>query len=425
MKFLAKSVVIIISFMGINLSAMDIYEALEYTFANNPQIESARATLAAQAQNVAIANSSLLPQIGAGVSSETTFNRIESEQNITNNSERWTSSANVGLNQVIYNRALILGSDIAKERLTLDELLYLQTEQQVLFGAASAYINYIKQEKILTLRKTYENVLKEQVDIIDASFEVGELTKTDKYQAQARYNGATSAKIAAQANLISAEASFIQYIGKQPKNLQQILLPKSFPKSQGQAIDIAYNNSINLQVARAQVEIANKSWQQAKSARYPVVSGKLQGSWSENHHESPDRNIENNLIGNASINLSVPIYQGGAITAKIDAAKDSVIAAEKSLIANENLLKDQVISAWGQYEASSAQSESFKSQIFAAVESAKGIKKEFELGNRPLVDLLNAELEVVNANENYINSMATEAIAAWALLQVIGIINIL
>ena len=255
-------------------------------------------------------------------------------------------------------------------------------------------------------------------------FEIGDLTRTDVAQSQSRLALAQGDLRSAQANLIAAREAYIQLTGLAPDDLQPPPPLPGLPASAEDAVFVALEDNPDLIAARERAEASRFDVDVAGSGRLPRVSIFTGGDYS-NYLGTLGGNIGPNVpqtatTAQAGVSVSIPIFQGGRpaalqrqAQARSAAALETVIAAERDVIA-------QVRSAWSSWQAATQIIASTQSAVDAATLSLEGVRAENTVGNRTILDILNAEQELVLARSQLVTARRNAYVAGFSLLAAMG-----
>ena len=191
-----------VALAGVPAAAQSLTDTLATAYANNPTLAAARAALRVTNEQIPQALSNWRPTVtvntsggaqvidsGSGSSAESTF----------------PLSADLSVTQPLYRGGrTVADTKRAEATVTAQRASLLSTEQDVLFGTATAYLDVWRDQSVLQLNLNNERVLERQLEASEDRFEVGEITRTDVAQAEARVSGAISDLSQARANLIGA-----------------------------------------------------------------------------------------------------------------------------------------------------------------------------------------------------------------------------
>jgi outer membrane protein len=296
----------------------------------------------------------------------------------------------------------------------------LGVEQQVLFQAVQAYVDVVRDRKILNQRQLNLSVLRKLADAAAKRFEVGEITRTDVSQSNARVSAAKSAVATARAQLAASEASYEEVVGsKAPKQLNWPDAAR-LPSSLEAALSVAQKANPNI-LAAAFVEDAARhntkaikgeaDWKVDFSA---VVSGNTQGQLR------PQRQFSATSSASLGLVASKNLYDGGLNKSRVHEAGH--IASQRSIekIAAVRVVRQNVKTAWNNYSATVQAISSAREQVAATQSALEGVQTEYTVGSRSTVDVLNVQQELVNAQVSLIVAQHNRILTSYQLLAATG-----
>ena len=215
----------------------------------------------------------------------------------------------------------------------------LSTEQTVLFNAATAYLNVLRDQAVLDLNVNNEQVLRRQLQATRDRFNVGEVTRTDVSQAEASLATATAGRVAAEGTLAASRANFVNAIGVMPENLTFPNKPLELPKSVQEATSTAAERNPNVIAALYTERAARYGVDLVTGELLPTVS--LNGTFARNTNSISGSSTLNrdNSLNSASITaqLSMPLYEAGSITSRVRAAKQTVSQRRQDVLTQRRL----------------------------------------------------------------------------------------
>lgn len=291
-------------------------------------------------------------------------------------------------------------------------------EQDVLLGAASIYMDVLRDTAILGLRADNIEVLKEQVKQTQARIPIGQATETDIAQAEAALAQGRSDYFAARGALQASMASFRQLVGVEPRALQpaksvEALLPKRLDL----AVDIGQRDHPAIASALHAADAASLGVKVAESTLYPTAS--ITGALN--------RDLDAQGMGGAKSfsaaifgQINVPIYQGGMEYASIRQAKEQFGQARLVADLQRNQVRANVVTAWGQLQAAKSQVMSTQSAVAAAGIALTGIRSEALAGQRTTFDILTAQQNLLMARVAQVMTQRDRVVASYAILAAMG-----
>ncbi len=289
-------------------------------------------------------------------------------------------------------------------------------EQNILFDAASAYLDVIQNGLIANYRLQALEFLNEQVRSEQSRFDVGESTRTDVAQARGRRAGAEAQLSVARANLATSRAIYQQLIGKEPGKLK---MPKGvgnlIPESMTTAIAVATSNHPAIKATNHLVDQAQFNVKSSEGSLLPQISLNGQVNRRYNVAEDTDRDF-----AQITANLNVPIYQGGRVSAQVRQGKEILGQRRIEVDLSISNVRAAVISAYSQLEAARSASVANRAQLDAAKLALEGAVEERKVGQRTTLDVLDTQQDVLNAQIALAQAERDLVVASYAALSAIG-----
>lgn len=406
-------------------SAETLREALEAAYLSNPQLMAQRAALRATDEGVARSTSAFLPQInGTG-----TFTRGNNNRTVGNSPvfpiDIQNDNYTLNVDQQLFNGFQNVNTrEQAKSNVRAGREQLLSVEQQVLLEAATAYVNVLRDEAVVELNQNNVQVLERQLQASRDRFRVGEVTRTDVAQSEARLEGAVSTLLSSEATLAASRAQYQRVIGRPPGSLTVPASPEPFlPETLDAAIEIAVAESPNVKSARYNEEAARRGVSAAKGALSPTVGVRGSLSHREAIQSNPADATVADIIDDAAtvtLQVTVPIWNGGARHSDVRRAKQVRSQRMMEIYQAERVAQENALVAWNNYRASKAQIVSSEAQVRANEIALEGVRQEAYVGSRTTLDVLNAEQELLNARVALVRAQRNEAVAAYSLVSAIG-----
>jgi TolC family type I secretion outer membrane protein len=420
-------------------SAETLEDALSLAYDSNPTLAAARAQVRAQDETFIQARSQALPRVTASVTGGTSDAersgpgsqvRIDPDTGLpvglTPNAND-AFSYSLSASQNLYRGGRTGASmDQALANIYAARAQLSSTEQAVLLAAVQAYMDVRRDEEILSIRANNVQVLERQLQASRDRFEVGEITRTDVSQAEARLAGARSEFAAAQAALMASRAAYEQVIGQSPGTLEPEPPLPELPADLEAAYAQAMESNPDVVAAAFSEEAARAGVRNAKGAMYPTVSVQASAGHSEQYiggpfeYEGDPFASESTQIG---AQISIPLFSGNALSSQLRQARQGEAGARFQLRDTERRVRESVSRAWSAYLASVSQTESTAEQVRANELAFAGVEAEAAVGLRTTLDVLNAEQELLNARLALVQAERNAYIAGYALLQAVGQVN--
>ena len=404
-------------------AADTLFDVLAYTYENSLTITAERSNLKATDETVAIAKSGYRPRLTADGNIGRSYNKYDYDNTVLDDGlKRYQNPSDISLNftQPVFSGLSTKNTvNSAKMNVRAGRSNLLSTEQTTLLDATTAYMDVIRDKAVLDLQINNENVLKRHLESYRKRFKVGELTRTDVAQSEARVSGATASRIAAEGDLKVSEARFFSVVGIEPNQLKDVEeVPVRLPETLDEAINLAMKNNPQIKAAEYVREAAGFSVSAKKGALLPEV----------NITAGIGRQRENLTVEQAdywrvAANVSVPLFQSGSEYAEVRQAKNLENRYRILWAKTCQDVRSDTIAAWEQYQATKAQIESIKAQIKASKIALDGVIREAKVGSRTVLDVLDAEQEHLDNQVSLVKVHRDEIVAAFTLMSAIGQMN--
>ncbi len=418
-RLLAAAALSVVSIMPVVAHAETILGALAKAYEHNSTLNSARAGVRVTDESVAIAKSGYRP----------TINGIGTINYGSNAGTRLTTgSFGVEINQTLFDgfqtRNNVRAAE-ARVRASVESLR--NTEQNTLFDAAAAYMDVIRDRQIAVLRERNLAFLEEQVRAAQSRFEVGEGTRTDVAQSEASRAAAIATLAAARANASASEAIYQQVIGDAPNQLAPAAaLANRLPGSLAAAEAMASAEHPAINATEHLVDAADFDVRVTEGALLPGVTASA-GISRDYRNTVPDTFSASEGTSNSAnigATLTVPIYQGGRVSAQVRQSKESLGQARIEVDVTRDQVRAAVTSAWTQYIAAQEQLTSTREAVAAAQLALDGVIEERNVGQRTTLDVLDSQADLIDAQIAVANSERNVVVASYAILSAIGRLSV-
>lgn len=398
--------------------AETLKNALIQAYHDNPSLAAARAQLRATDENVTLQQAQTLPT--ANLSSTYTEFLKQSSSSFISPSRQFSS--NIDLSVPIYSGGGTKNNILAaKTRVEAGRAELRGTESQIFSRVVSAYMDVIQQEAIVGLAANNVDVLITNLEATSDRFEIGDLTRTDVAQSESRLALAQGDLRSSQANLVSARENYIALVGKAPTALEAPPPLPGFPDNPDSAVDIALESNPDLIAAHERAQAAGFDTKSAGAGRLPRLEAFTTGGY-QNYLGSLGTAAasQSSTSAQAGLRFSLPLFQGGRVaaqqrqaSAQQEAALEQVIATERDVIAN-------VRASYSSWRAAKAIITSSQTAVAAAELGLEGVRAENTVGNRTILDILNAQQELLSARVQLVRARRNEYVAGFTLLATMG-----
>ncbi len=296
----------------------------------------------------------------------------------------------------------------------------LDVEQRVLLNAVSAYVETRGMERIVQLSQNNVRLITRELGAARDRFQVGEITRTDVSLARSRLAAARSTLVTAEGDLSDARARYVRWIGDLPETLSAPPEAPATAASIEDATAVAMRRHPVVLEARHQSEAADLGAKAAKRRMRPTIS--LNGSFTQFDRRQGPANSD--IQRQLSVTLDATIYQGGARLAGFRGAFARADSAKARLHSSTRDVRQRVRNAWTAVSVAEASIVAANEQIDAAEVAFRGVRQEAALGARTTLDVLNAELELLNARTGLVRSEIRAQVARYDLLSQMGLLTV-
>lgn len=401
--------------------ADDLREALVLAYNTNPTLQAARAQQRATDENVPIERADGLP----GLSASATHTELLHESGSSGFTPDRQLQASLSLGVPIYSGGVVRNSVRAAEtRVEAGQADLRATESAVFSRVVAAYMDVILAEAVAGLNRKNADVLEVNLRAATDRFEIGDLTRTDVAQSQARLAVARGDTRSAESNLVAARENYIATVGKPPVDLQAPPPLPGLPASVQDAVAHALEHNPDLIAARERSKASEFDIAVAGSTRLPRVEVFTSGSYSDYYGTlrsgAGTAPSQSSTGATAGVRASIPLFQGGRPAALRRQAQARAAATMENEIAIERDVIAQVRAAWSSWQAANEIITSSQTAVDAAALSLEGVRAENSVGNRTILDILDAERELLQTRVRLETARRNAYVAGFSLLAAMG-----
>lgn len=397
------------------VKAETLAQTLVSAYEHSGLLEQNRALLRAADEDVAQIVASLRPIINWSADITRTFSRSRNGAILSTPA---STDINVGLtlDLLLFDFGETrFRREAAKETVLATRQTLRSVEQQILLRAVTAFLNVQRNQQFVSLRQNNLRLLRQELRAARDRFEVGEVTRTDVAQAEARVAEAQGQLAGAQGDLTQAVEEFRAAVGRRPGNLQS---PSRLPNLSGDvdaSKSIAVRNHPDILQAQREVASADLTIFAAESAMKPQLN--LTGRIGVGEEIGGNDYTRSGSVG---FEVTGPIYQGGLLSSAKRQAMARRDAARGNLHEVRHRILQDVGNAYAILQAARAVELASREQVRAAQVAFRGVREEATLGARTTLDVLDAEQELLDARTNLISADVDVSIAAYQVLASIG-----
>ena len=414
-KFLTGSLAA--ALMAGTASADTLREALVSTYRTNATLTAQRESLKATDATVAIARAAGRPQLSATAG----LNRDLTRSGILDTGGDATLSVGADLSYPLFTGGRVSNTVRgAKTRVEAGRATLRAVEGDVFTEAVAAYMDVIRDRAVVELNQNNVRVLTTNLEATSDRFEIGDLTRTDVAQSEARLQQGRARLAVAQGNLTASEAVYRRVIGHPPGDLAPPPPLPPLPATEDEAVRIALNDNPDLLAAERFAVAAGYDVRVAQAGRLPTLSAVGSGTYVNE--------LEGTIAGVPStgsqttvgLSTNVPIFQGGLIGGRVRQAQALQGQAFEQVVGTERAVVAATRAAFANYHAAG---EAIRAQTVAvqANELAlEGVRAEQSVGTRTVLDVLDAEQELLNAQVLLVTARRDHYVTGFQLLNAMG-----
>lgn len=394
--------------------ATSIYEAMSAAYSYHPLLKQSRVELEAVDEGASQALSGWLPSINATASRGKQF--IDSNGAYSDSIQ---DTKSVTLSQPLFRGGQTMAEmKKAKHDIHASRADLVATEQSVLLDTAIAYMDALEALEVLKLNEKNYETFKKHLDRTEKRFEIGDITKTDVFQAEAQLLSAEASLIEAQGKLSTVKAEYKRVTGT--SFLEPLTVPdvptvvdntKDTLVGLGLKIHptvVSYQNKVNSQKQAVHVEQADL---------LPKLSLNASSSITKGGGFVGDLELNNDQV---TVDLTVPVYAGGLRYSKVRQAKKRLKEAEYDLEGQEEIVRKTIVEAYHNYQTAKTVIRSKESSVKSFESVLAGVEKEAETGARTTLDVLDAEKDLFSSKAELISAQRDLIVNAFTLLSSIG-----
>ena len=411
MRYLHLASVSLLAALAQPALADTLADAIASAYSNNPEITAARAQLRATDETVEIARTDTRPNVGVTGSF---VNQLTDR--FGNYGQVWTGG--IQITQPVWEGGRVrAGISAAEARVDAARARLQATEHAVVTDTVTAYADVLRMQSIVALNENQIRVLEQQLQASKDRFEVGDLTRTDVAQSDARLAAARSNLIGARTQEIAVKQAYERLVGRPPVDLQPLPPLPPLPATEVEVHDRAMAANPNMQAARLDEQAAQQDVRQAKAQRGPSVGVTAAATYN---HSTGALFARLGLAPQIGVSANMPLFTGGLIAANVRAAQARQSAALERISLTERQISETAANSFAQLRASEAVIQASKVLVDANALAAEGVKQENQVGSRDILDVLNAEQELLNARVQLVTAERDRYVAGFTLLEVAG-----
>jgi outer membrane protein len=429
-NFYSKLLIVVLSCSY--LSAENILEIYNEALENDPTYRSAEYSYLADKEIVVQGRAALLPSIT--LSGSTNWN--EYYQNDVLQQEYNSFSKSARITQPLFRLDTWFNFKRSKSLTNAAEADFAYEQQSLLLRTAELYFGVLRAIDNLNAAISEEKAIKKQLDQAQQRFEVGLSAITGVQEAQLAFDLSKAARISTEGNLFSAREALNALIGREIFSLNELgddlNVSSPYPNSKEEWVELALKNNYQLKASYLRKDAAKNNARNAASNHLPKIDIVGSGSDSETNqfnYEGFEINGQGIPIPavtgrrNYAIQMSVPIFQGGAVSSRRKQAYSQYNQADENSLFTERRVIQEVRSQFSNVATLVANVTAQKQAVISATSALEATQVGYKVGTRNVVDLLQAEKNLYSAEKNLANAKYDYILANLKLALAAGTIS--
>ena len=405
--------------LSMNAQAFDLQAAWDAALGYDASHSAAAYQRLAAQENIPQARAALLPQVSLNGSYQRNY-PIEPDAD-SNNSYGYSVQAT----QILFDASKYADYKQGKLAAKLADVQFDLSEQQLLLNVSQAYFDVLTAYDLISASKASKKLYQRQLEQAKTMFDVGAATIVDTHEAQAGLDNAQVQVLNAEQKLHLAQQKLEYYTGLNPldieridgKQVNRILNRKTLAEWQ----QLAYLSNTNISAKHLAVEQAQAAVQKAKANRYPTVE--LQAAYQDQHQQVSNMGFSENVHNKGAsigVNLSMPLYTGGALSSQVRQTQFELLQREDELTASKRDTDLQVREQYLNVQSGLAQVNALEQLVLTNRKKLESSQLGQQVGVRSNLDVIDAQRTLAESEQQLAKARYDYLQAQLALAQAAG-----
>lgn len=394
---------------------LTLAQALAHTRDSSPTLAAAKAELEAARELYPQARAGWKPTINADAS---IYRSDIDNSNFGNADGTTTKDFSLNLEQPLFRSGRTTAQTARAESLIrAAEAQYKRIEQDTLYAAAQSYINVLSDRKLYELRKDNEYFLNEERRATQEKLDAGMLTITDIRQAEARLARAQAETLHASGRLESSYAAFQRITGLNP--VQTFFYPAdiSLMTSLDALTSQAHTDNPDIIAAHHTHEASEHHIEASFREHFPQIFAFA--SFNKQYDPQPGI-VDDSETRTIGIRAAIPLYDAGVTASRVREAKSTAIQRNREMENIHRRIEAALRAEWKNREAAISEMNARHLEISAAEHARDGVKEEARLGERTILDILDADQDLLSSQAALIEARRAELLARYRIFALLG-----
>jgi outer membrane protein len=403
--------------------AENLMQVYKLAVQNDAQLKAARATRDSVLESRPQAMAALLPNFSLSGDANRTHSHAISATTGKSVSTYNTSSLGLSLSMPVYRHELWVQLDQADDQIAQSEAEFAAAEQELIVRTAQAYFDILSAQDSLEFAKAETAAIARQLDQAKQRFDVGLIAITAVHEAQAAYDQSRADLIQAENNLDNAWEALFEITSRKIRKLAALDENLALSRPQPQSIERwgqkALQQNLTIRAASEATALARKNIKVKRSGHYPSLD--LVGSHNRNRSTSNSGTDSN--TSSIGVQLTLPLYSGGAVNSRTRQARYELEAAQENLDKARRSVTRQVRDAYRGVLASISSVKALQASTISTRSALEATEAGFEVGTRTMVDVLNSQRDLYRSLSNYANVRYNYIMSGLKLKQAAGTVT--
>jgi len=411
--------------LGSSLSAGTLEETIEAALDSNPDVGVVQANRNAIDQELRQARALYLPSLDLRAAAGPEYSNSVTTRNRTTRAPgsdasttlmRWESQ--LTLTQMLFD-GFATQSEVDRQLGRVSSAAYrvAETAEFIALDAVEVHLNVLRNQVLVELARENLEQHRTLLGRVSELEREGGGSIADVYQAEARVAAAQSALATAIGNLEDAKALYLSVVGSPADTLVEAVAPLyALPESPEAAAGQASVDSPTVMIANADIEVAKAELQGSRAGYYPSVDLEIGTSANDNIDGLKGSSVD----AQALLVLRYNLFRGGGDIAREREAFQRINEAEEARRQAQRSSEEQARVSYNALVTTQARLEALRARVEAQRDTRDTYAQQFDLGQRSLLDLLDAENELFSARSDLTTAEYTRVFAVYRVLAVIG-----
>ncbi|GLT16683.1 agglutination protein [Vibrio zhanjiangensis] len=406
-----------VALVSLTINGQTLEQAVSITLATSPELKSVFNQYKSELKIADASKGAYLPNIDldAGIGRE---NISPAASTGRSDSDLTRKEASIVLTQLLWDgNATLNDMDRTAAQAESSRLQLWADASDLALQVTQVYLDAVKSNEVLALSESNLAVHKEIYRDIKKRADSGIGSTADVTQVEARIAKAHGNLLAAQNNLVDTHTQFRRLVGQRPLGLIYPRADESrLPLSLEDALQTAFDKHPVIRISQADVESARYQYKQSKGSYYPTISVEASQTW----REDAGGNIGSSDESLAMLRLSYNLYNGGSDK---DIAEQSAYQLNKAKDLRNDAyrqVEESLRLSWSALDLTLQQKNFLADHVDSASETVIAYKKQYQIGQRTLLDLLNTENELFEARKDYLDAHYAEQYAKYRVMNATG-----